>query len=174
MLPHHSRRVSKTATGTHRNLWRNSATIGSIMVIALWLGAIAKHVENRSLDMEGARRDLQNVTLLFEENVLRSIGEMDKALLYLRRSIEAAKGERDFNRIMSTADILSTLIVQVAIIDANGIMRASNVGPQPAPPTNLSDREHYRFHIDRTSDDLFISRPVIGRASGKWSVPRSQ
>ena len=30
--------------------------------------------------------------MLFEENVLRSIGEIDKALLYLRRTVETRKG----------------------------------------------------------------------------------
>jgi hypothetical protein len=58
--------------------------------------------------------------------------------------------------------VLSEIIVQVAIIDAKGIMRASNAGPQPAPPINLSDREHFRFHLSSLEDRLFISRPVIG------------
>ena len=66
--------------------------------------------------------------------------------------------------------MLSEIIVQEAIIDANGIMRATNVGPQPAPPINLSDREHYKVHVHSTEDKLFISKPVVGRASGQWSV----
>ena len=77
--------------------------------------------------------------------MLRSIGEIDKALLYLRRSIETRKDTTDFTTIVDTTDVLSEIIVQVAIIDANGIMRASNAGPQPAPTIDLSDREHYRF-----------------------------
>jgi hypothetical protein len=66
--------------------------------------------------------------------------------------------------------VLSEIIVQVAIIDAKGIMRASNAGPQPAPPIDLSDREHFRAHLDSLDDRLFISKPVIGRVSGRWSV----
>ena len=153
-----------------RKSWLGSATLGSIMVLLLWSGIAAKHVENRAADLHDAQRDMRNFALLFEENVLRSIGEMDKALLYLRRSIETAKGSFDFNSIVGTADILSELIIQVAIIDADGIMRASNVGPQPAPATDLSDREHFRFHVGKDTDLLFISTPLIGRASGKWSV----
>src|SRR4029077_7593527 len=102
--------------------------------------------------------------------VLRSIGEIDKALLYLRRSIETRKDSADYTTIVNTTDLLSEIIVQVAIIDAKGIMRASNVGPQPAPPLDLSDREHYKVHVGSLEDRLFISRPVVGRVSDKWSV----
>ena len=148
----------------------SSTVLGVLMIVMLWGGIAAKYIDNRAADDLSARRDLRNFTLLFEENVLRSIGEMDKALLYLRRMIETTKGPLDFPAFVGTSDVLSDLIVQVAIIDDRGIMRASNVGPQPAPATDLSDREHFRFHVGRTTDELFISKPLIGRASGKWSV----
>src|SRR4029077_1460892 len=106
--------------------------------------------------------------------VLRSIGEIDKALLYLRRSIETRKDSTDYTTIVKTTDLLSEIIVQVAIIDGAGIMRASNVGPQPAPPMDLSDREHYRVHVGSGEDRLFISKPVVGRVSEKWSVQLSR
>jgi hypothetical protein len=96
------------------------------------------------------------------------------SLLYLRRSIETRKDTADFSTIANTTDVLSEIIVQVAIIDAAGIMRASNVGPQPAPPLDLSDRDHYKVHVSSGADRLFISKPVIGRASGRWSVQFSR
>ena len=153
------------------SLYRLNATmLGIAMTILLWFGIAAKYHENRQNDITNAKQDVQNFTLLFEENVLRSISEIDKALLYLRRIIQTSPAPIDYHSIVGTSDVLSDLIVQVAVIDAEGIMRASNVGPQPAPPTDLSDREHYRVHVGSTADKLFISKPVIGRASGKWSV----
>src|SRR3954463_2615859 len=149
---------------------RSSAIFGLILIAMLWAGVILKYSEDVQSDKRDAERTNQNFAMVFEENVLRSIGEIDKALLYLRRSIETRKDSTDFGTIANTTDVLSEIIVQVAIIDAAGIMRASNVGPQPAPPLDLSDREHYLAHVGRNDDFLFISKPVIGRASGRWSV----
>ncbi len=150
--------------------WLNSTGLAVAMTVLIWLGIAAKYYENREADFADAQQDVRNFTLLFEENVVRSIGELDKALLYLRRTIQSSPEPLNFHSLIGTSDVLSDLIVQVAIIDANGIMRASNIGPQPAPPTDLSDREHYRVHASTTADRLFISKPVIGRASGRWSV----
>ncbi len=110
---------------------------------------ILKYSEDVQTDLKEAERGNHNFPMVFEENVLRSIGEIDKALLYLRRSIETRKDSTDFATIANTTDVLSEIIVQVAIIDAAGIMRASNVGPQPAPPLDLSDRDHYQVHVNR-------------------------
>src|SRR5262245_27936449 len=153
---------------------RSSAIFGMVIIAMLWAGVAVKYAEDVQADRRDAERTNTNFAMVFEENVLRSIGEIDKALLYLRRSIETRKETTDFNTIANTTDVLSEIIVQVAIIDANGIMRASNAGPQPAPAVDLSDREHYKVHVGRDEDQLFISKPVVGRVSGKWSVQFSR
>src|SRR5438105_4661691 len=153
---------------------RSSAIFGMVIIAMLWTGVCLKYAGDLEEDKREAERTNHNFAMVFEENVLRSIGEIDKALLYLRRSIETRQGSTDFATIASTTDVLSEIIVQVAIIDANGIMRASNAGPQPAPTLDLSDREHYRVHVNRVEDQLFISKPVVGRVSGKWSVQFSR
>jgi diguanylate cyclase (GGDEF)-like protein len=152
----------------------SSALFGVIIIAMLWAGVILKYVGDVRDDKRDAERSNHNFAMVFEENVLRSIGEIDKALLYLRRSIETRKDSTDYATIVGTTDLLSEIIVQVAIIDAKGIMRASNVGPQPAPPIDLSDREHFKVHLNSDKDQLFMSRPVIGRVSDKWSVQFSR
>jgi diguanylate cyclase (GGDEF)-like protein len=153
---------------------RSSALFGTVIIAMLWAGVILKYSEDVQGDIREAQRANQNFAMVFEENVLRSIGEIDKALLYLRRSIETRKDTTDFSTIANSTDVLSEIIVQVAIIDSTGIMRASNAGPQPAPPVDLSDREHYKVHVNSNVDQLFISKPVIGRVSGRWSVQFSR
>jgi len=102
---------------------RSSAIFGTVLIAMLWMGVILKYSEELQSDKRDAERSTQVFAMVFEENVLRSIGEIDKALLYLRRSIETRKDSTDYGTIANTTDVLSEIIVQVAIIDRTGIMR---------------------------------------------------
>jgi diguanylate cyclase (GGDEF)-like protein len=152
---------------------RGSAVLGFAIIAIIWSGIFVKYSEDYRSDRREAERTNQNFAMIFEENVLRSIGEIDKALLYLRGNIQR-NDQADLGTIVRTTDVLSEIIVQVAIIDETGVLRASNVGPQPTPAVDLSDREHYRAHVDNSADQLFISKPMIGRISKKWSVQFSR
>lgn len=150
---------------------RGSAALGIIIIAILWAGVFfvfRSDLQQNQLEVEQRNH---NYALLFEENILRSIGEIDKALLYLRRTVEASKDSVDYQTIARTTDVLSEIIVQVAIIDAKGIARGTNAtATLPAKPIDISDREHFKVHVGSHEDKLFISKPLIGRASGKWSV----
>ncbi len=149
---------------------RGSAILGVIIIAMLWAGIGLKYFEDVRNDRKDAERTNHNFAMVFEENVLRMIGEIDKALLYLRRSVETRKDTTDFDTIVNTTDVLSDIIVQVAIVDAHGIIRASNARPRPPSNIDVSDREHIKVHMYSNDDLLFISKPLVGRASGKWSI----
>jgi len=149
---------------------RSSAILGTAIIAMLWLGIGLKYAGDVQNDRKEAERTNHNFAMVFEENVLRSIGEIDKALLYLRRSVETRMGTTDYETIVNTSDVLSEIIVQVAIVDAQGIIRASNAVPRPAANIDVSDREHFKVHASSNEDLLYISKPVIGRASNQWSV----
>ncbi len=61
------------------------------------------------------------------------------------------------------------LALQFTIIGADGRMESTTTAGA-APRVDLSDREHFRVHVNATGDTLFISKPVLGRASGRWSI----
>lgn len=59
---------------------------------------------------------------------------------------------------------------QVAVIDKSGFLAFSNL-TQATDKTDLSDREHFRVHQQSPYlDRLFISKPLKGKVSGKWSI----
>ena len=149
---------------------RGSALLGLIIVAILWAGVGLMFHRDLQQDYASVVQRNENYALLFQENVLRSIGEIDKTLLYLRRRVEALKDTTDYQKIVESADVHSDIIVQVAITNSKGIAHASNAVKELAKPIDISDREHFKFQVNNTSDTLFISKPVVGRASRKWSV----
>src|SRR5262245_9170810 len=149
---------------------RGTAVLGMTIIAMVWGGIFISYRESVKQEYHHAEKTNQNYAMLFEENVLRSIGEIDKAILYLRGSVKVGKETAEYPTIVKTTDVLSEIIVQVAIIDANGISRATNALPQPGRVIDISDREHFRVHLNSSEDQLFIGKPVVGRASGKWSV----
>ncbi len=152
---------------------RSTAILGMTIIAMLWAGIVVKYFESVANDKREAERENQNFAMLFEENVLRSIGEIDKALLYLRRTVEARRAngdERSFHSILQSSDVLSEIIVQAAIVDAQGIIRWSNATTETTPAISVADRDHIKVQLKSTEDLLYVSQPVIGRASGQWSV----
>ena len=65
---------------------------------------------------------------------------------------------------------IEDLTFQVAVIDADGLLAYSSIAGA-INRTDLSEREHFRVHRDNPDNDvLFISRPLKGKVSGKWSI----
>jgi diguanylate cyclase (GGDEF)-like protein len=153
---------------------RSSAWFGMAIIALVWIGIILRYWEDRNNDLLAAEQTGHSFSMVFEENVIRSIDELDNVLRYLRRDIEEHSLAADYGEILQRLVLPPDITVQSAIIDARGIMRASTAGPHPSPPIDLSDREHFQVHLHGTKDNLFISQPVIGRASGKWSVQLSR
>ena len=153
----------------HRPVW-----LGLLVIVMLWVVAGYKTLGDWHESRRVSDQVDQTFALMFEENVLRTIGEIDKTLLYMRRSLETNSPAEFYSKLSTTKDLLSAIIVQVAVLDADGILRASNAGTQPPPATDLSDRPHFKAHLGAAGDMLYIGRPLVGRASNRWSVQFSR
>ena len=72
--------------------------------------------------------------------------------------------------VQRTQENIDDFTFQVAVIDKDGLLAFSNLAV-PTDRTDLSQREHFRVHKEAANaDHLFISRPLKGKVSGKWSI----
>ena len=152
---------------------RGTAILGLTIIVMLWAGIITKYFESTENDEREAERANQNFAMLFEENVLRSIGEIDKSLLYLRRTVETRKASDDYHSIHSivqSADVLSEIIVQAAIVDSKGIIRWSNARTEirasdqrRGPGAHQSStEEHCGSSLHQPAGDRARQRSLVG------------
>ena len=162
-LPFIPRRAVKLAT-------QPSLVLGLAMIAMLWAAVAYKFKDQAERDHRDAVQNLNNLALLFEANVLHSIGEIDKALFYLRREVEHAPNESELQRIVANPNLVTRATVQFAIVDAAGRVKASSM-PEHTKSVDLSDREYYHFHRSTAADELYAGKPVFGRISNTWAVP---
>ncbi|HTH18226.1 MAG TPA: ATP-binding protein, partial [Magnetospirillum sp.] len=81
---------------------------------------------------------------------------------------ESERTTFSLGKMVERSAILRNVSVQLAVIGADGLLKDSSV--PGFTPLDLSDREHFRIHRSTPNAGLFISKPVLGRASGKWSI----
>lgn len=168
----HQARRPRGPAGAYFRPWvlLRAALFMLVCIAAVGTGVTLEHSKLRSSAKTESNRDLSNLARAFSEEVGATISTVDVSLIALR-----GHWQRDHASFASTVEQLNQqlrrkVFFQVAVTDRQGAVRF--VSGRSAPPdVNLSDRDHVRVHLQGDGNDrLFISAPVIGRASGLWSV----
>jgi diguanylate cyclase (GGDEF)-like protein len=155
---------------TRRLLTQPAAYFGAALMAMICLAAIQQSSVERDAITHTAMGNTANIARVFEQNVIRTISEVDQTLKYIRRARARDPVGISWASAVNEDYTVSDQTLQLAVIDAKGVLIANNLGPQPPKPVDLSDREHFRIQRDAVDDALFISRPLVGRTSGKVSV----
>ena len=148
----------------------------SLIVVAValvWASVGVLLLQHHAAAARNALEDTGNMALAFEENVNRTLASVDQMLLFVRTAHASDPAHFELQRWAKASHLVNDLTFQVSIIDRSGFLAASSLGPLQRP-VNLYDREHFQIQMNATTDDLFISKPLIGRESGKWSVQFSR
>ena len=139
------------------------------LALALLWGAIWLHLaEVKRHELVASERDGRSMARGLEQNIVRTIESADQLLRYVQ--IGYRQNPAQFNLFdwlkLRPHDALS---VQLALIDPQGKLAVTSLSARPEP-VDLSDREHFRVHLGTDEDRLFISKPVLGRVSGRWTI----
>lgn len=141
-----------------------------VLLCVIWLAAWHQIETERNALRRDIAQDTANLALVFEQYVARTASELDRTLKFLRQSYERSGFKAEWSSLVKDQYTVDDQTVQIAVIDAKGMMITSTVMLHPTRPVDLSDREHFRAHAQSQQEQLFISKPMVGRASGKWSV----
>ncbi len=141
---------------------------GSLLVLlsAALVSAAALHEEHANR-LESAERDTANLARAFEEHIHRTFRALDQQSRLIADDYLADPEPQRLGARLHRLLALEDAAVQHAIIDADGRLHASSAERRGI---DLSDREHFRHHLRPGALATFVSRPLVGRASGKWSI----
>lgn len=114
----------------------------------------------------------------FSQNTLSIIKRINDYLLYIRTdideetNIEQALPHIDKKIKQNSAFGYGDIAFQTSVVDAKGIVLYTSIDPEiKNKHLDLSQREHIRTQLDNLDqDELFISKPVFGKVSQKWSI----
>jgi diguanylate cyclase (GGDEF)-like protein/PAS domain S-box-containing protein len=163
-------RLSKVRFSGLQTVARGPALLGVGLVLLLWTG-VSLHLEGERQQAEHAAvQNSANLASAFEEHLLRSLNEIDRALKIIRTNYLRSPGAFDLKDWLKTNQLFDDQTVQASIIGADGRIKQSNVDSSSAIGTDISDREHFRVQVHAQNDDLFISKPVVGRTTGRPSI----
>jgi len=140
-----------------------------LVLAAIWGGVHFQLRYVREQIASTAERDRNNLARAFAEQVNASLRGIDLSLLSLRE--QWRQDRAGFHDAVQRQQnyFVRDVSFQVGVIDAEGQMVYSSLDPH-ARPIALADREHFRVHRERSTDELFISRPLLGRLSGRWTI----
>jgi len=151
-------------------LGRHVLVVVGLAALALFWGAIWFAIaHDKTRTEQAAMQNGRNLARAFEEHIIRSLRSVDQTLLYMRESYIKSPRSFDINLWQRESQLLSDFAFQVTLIDKDGFVITSNLSSDPAR-IDLSDREHFRVQKFTDKDELFISRPVLGRVSNRWSI----
>lgn len=152
--------------------WKLPLALGFALVTTICGAAWLQITSERKAMLQSLTQETNNLGLIFEQNTERTASEIDRIIRYLRASYERSNYRADWPTLVQEEFTANRRTVQIAITDAAGMMITSSKMLHPEKAIDLSDREHYKVHAGSSGlvDRLFISKPVMGRASKKWSV----
>ncbi|MES2879000.1 MAG: EAL domain-containing protein [Pseudomonadota bacterium] len=156
------------SVGPHFFIW---------LLVTLLLGAgwqLTSHLidESRVQTLASTESDLINLGRVSQEHAERTFISADQTIRLVRGQYLEHGDQLDLKSMAEQGLVDDRILVQVGLINAHGILQLSSV--PFSGRIDLSDREHFKAHLKGGSDALFISRPVLGRASGKWSIQLSR
>lgn len=148
-----------------------------LMLLAILLGAIpfAAAVSLYALHSRAERHEAEvnasKTAALLLRSFEQSIEPIDSLLINFASAYNPDWTPQQTYEVLKGYNLPNS-IIQLVVVDKDGMMVASSLAAPSEKRLDLSDREHIRVHMKRNSahGDLFISKPILGRVSKTWTI----
>ncbi len=156
-----------------RYLLQPAPLFGAAIIAVFWLGLAYQLSVERVKAIDTAIERGGGVARLFEETTIRLLKSVDQTILLVRLAYEENPEHFDLNRLVERTSLVGDLTIQASLIGPDGYLKSSSTS-YTGTPLYLGDREHFQIQVDAKTDELFIGKPVLGRASDKLSIQLSR
>src|SRR5476649_858863 len=138
-----------------------------LLMVGVWTVTVVQLRAAERDELADAQREAQALVRLFNEHAKRTLEAADQAVIFLRRRYLSEGLALDVGRALREGLGSSDIYNLFSIVDARGDVVLASA---PFAPLNVGDREHVRVHRHDDDDQLYVSQPLLGRLSNKWSL----
>ncbi len=147
--------------------------VAALVCTALLAVAVTRELRvQRAAELTEARHQARTLAVALTEHVQRAFEQADVVAKLLAERVMDHSPDVKLPELAREGTLPMDLFVQIGITDERGVLRASTV--DNFKPIDLSDRAHIRVHLADPAHGPYISKPLLGRASGKWSLQYSR
>ena len=147
------------------------ALLGLLLTAGIWAYTIVRTQTEATATVNSEIEKNENLALALEEQTIRVIENIDQLLLIIKDQVQHNGASLSLNRLITPNAIDPGAYTFVGVLDIKGNVVAS---AQPAPPTNLGDRDYFQRHKRDASERLLIGKARIGRISGREAIQFSR
>jgi diguanylate cyclase (GGDEF)-like protein len=145
-----------------------AAILGLLALI--WVGTFVILSREKLHELEFAENTMTALSKIYSETTTRIFSDIDLTLRGVQSSYGQLGANFDIDRWTNQQSHHDKLRVQITIIDRDGYVVKSTLARSNSKPISIADRPHFKYQLDPSRDDLYISDPVLGRGSGNWTI----
>src|SRR5208282_5787897 len=149
------------------------ACVVGFVVLVVWGLVITSIVSSRDTDIRNAEAKGSNFAAAFQDEVGHTLDAVAGTMEIVAEQMQKKNGHFDIYQWAREIPMIAAGTIQGSVIGPDGKLVSSTLDPHPQP-IDLSDREHFRVHLDGTFKGLFISKPVTGRVSKQVTIQISR
>jgi len=144
-----------------------------ILIVAMWTAIAFSVVTARQQALDAAASQGRNLMIAFREEVATILRGVEGETNLLAEKLRRERGSLDLYIWGRENLVASHGISQATIIGPDGMIRSTTLEPHTRE-TDLSDRPHFRVHLDGKFKGLYIGPSIIARTSGLPGLPISR
>ncbi|QCP48674.1 EAL domain-containing protein [Trinickia violacea] len=169
---HHSARdthLKRNASSSNPRALLAIPFLGILVLVLLWTVIFARLSVEKESTYREAMASAAILSAALEQHTIKAIHQVDQITRFVKYEFEKNPNRFDLATTVRKGVVQSDTLVQVSLIDEHGTLVANTAEENPKR-IDLSDREHFKVHEHENDDSLYISKPVLGRVSGQWTL----
>lgn len=149
------------------NLKITLVTVATILLV--WLAGAGVIIEDEESRRANRVNQANNVSLLFEQHTLRMLLYADTYLRAARLTFLNSGSIESVKELLQRAPLDKGILSHISIFGTDGVPVLVS-GKKIKPGTHARDRQYFQFQKTTPGDQLYLSKPIKGRNSGKITM----